>query len=356
MRRLVTGSTGLLGNNIVRFLRERGEAVRVLVRPGRDPRPIENLGLEQVVGDITDAASVTRAVDGVDGVLHAAGLVQIGWSHESRHDRVNRLGTLHVGQACLEHRVPLVHISTVNALGIGDWNTPATEDHSRPGITPCPYVLSKQAANVELAKLAAAGLRTTIVYPGFLLGPWDWKPSSGKMLLQVAQRFMPFAPTGGFSICDPRAVAESAVTALEHLSGIGSPDFTDSPRAPETKGTTSTTQSSDTEIRGFPRHYILAGENLSYLQAWRLFAKVSGARGPIYLSGPLMRFVVGRFADWWGRRSGQESDLNSAAIHMSCLPHYFCSERAVRELRYRVGSAERATLAAWKWFKECGYA
>ena len=37
---LVTGATGLLGNNVLRLLSERGESVRVLVRQGSDPRPL----------------------------------------------------------------------------------------------------------------------------------------------------------------------------------------------------------------------------------------------------------------------------------------------------------------------------
>ena len=37
-----------------------------------------------------------------------------------------------------------------------------------------------------------SGLLAVILNPGFMLGPWDWKPSSGRMLLQVATRFTPF--------------------------------------------------------------------------------------------------------------------------------------------------------------------
>jgi dihydroflavonol-4-reductase len=57
-RVLVTGATGLVGNNVVRLLVEQGVAVRVLMRHPRDTRPIEGLRVEVVAGDVTDAALV----------------------------------------------------------------------------------------------------------------------------------------------------------------------------------------------------------------------------------------------------------------------------------------------------------
>ena len=50
------------------------------------------------------------------------------------------------------------------------------------------------------------GLDAVIVNPGFMLGPWDWKPSSGRMLLEVAQGIAWLAPQGHFSVCDVRDV------------------------------------------------------------------------------------------------------------------------------------------------------
>ena len=76
----------------------------------------------------------------------------------------------------------------------------------RPNI-PCPYVVSKQAGEQAVRQQIEAGLDAVIVHPGLMFGPWDWKPSSGRMMLQVARNFTPMAPTGGCSICDVRDVA-----------------------------------------------------------------------------------------------------------------------------------------------------
>lgn len=345
---MVTGATGLLGNNVVRTLLAQGRDVRVLCRPTASPRSLEGLAVEQFTGDVTNQEAVRRAVEGATGVIHCAGFVQIGWGNADIHDAINVGGATHVGRACRDASVPLIHVSTVNALGLGDKDRPADEESARSGITPCPYVLSKRAADETILMLADEGLRATIVYPGFLLGPWDWKPSSGKMLLEVARRWTPLAPVGGFSVCDVRHVAQAVITALDQRMG------NDTPASPG--GSEQPPEAGDAErFPSAPRHYILAGENLTYLAAWQLFAKVSGGHGPIFWSGPLMRIVAGRFGDWWGKCTGNEPEVNSAAVQMSGLPHYFSSDRAVRELGYDPGSAEGAARAAWEWFQEYGY-
>ena len=66
---LVTGATGNVGSQVVRELNERGAGVRAFVR---DPaRAAELLGpeVEPVTGDLSDAAAIRRALDGVERVF-----------------------------------------------------------------------------------------------------------------------------------------------------------------------------------------------------------------------------------------------------------------------------------------------
>ena len=256
---LVTGGTGLVGNNVVRLLLERGNAVRVLVRPGADRRPFEGLDVERAEGDVCDAASVERACQGISTIVHSAGIVHFGWSGLERQRAVNVQGTRNVAEAARRAGARLVHVSSIDALGVARPDQPADEDSPRTGKIPCPYVLTKREGEEVVRSATAAGLDAVIVNPGFMLGPWDWKPSSGRMLLEVAQRFTPVAPTGGLSVCDVRDVAAAIVTAGERAPG--------------------------------GRQYILAGENLTYLAIWCLFAEVSGGQKPWFRAGPLMRWA-----------------------------------------------------------------
>ena len=61
MRILVTGATGLLGNNIVRQLLEEDHKIRALVRASSDPRPLQGLPVETVEADLRDARPLADA-------------------------------------------------------------------------------------------------------------------------------------------------------------------------------------------------------------------------------------------------------------------------------------------------------
>jgi uncharacterized protein YbjT (DUF2867 family) len=87
---LVTGATGFVGPHIVHALRAEGRQVRVLVREGTDTTRLDTWGCEVVVGDMTDAASLERAVEGCDAVVH---LVAILTGKPSEFERVMTVGT-----------------------------------------------------------------------------------------------------------------------------------------------------------------------------------------------------------------------------------------------------------------------
>ena len=323
MTTLVTGATGLVGNNVARMLLEQGQPVRVLVRAGCDSRPLEGLGVESVQGDVRDADSVQRAMSGVKCVVHAAAQIHIGWTGLESQRAVNVEGTRNVAAAALQAGARMVHVSSVDTLGIGSKVQSADEDTPREGNTLCTYVVTKREAEATVLEYAKRGLDAVIVNPGFMLGPWDWKPSSGRMLLDVAKRFTPLAPSGGCSTCDVRDVAAGILAASERgQSG---------------------------------RQYILGGHNLSYLDLWKLFARFTNSGAPLGSIGPLVGFVAGRFGDLAGWLLRREGDVNSAALHMSSLFHYYNSSRAVSELGYSNRPLEETVSDAWRWFGEWGY-
>jgi dihydroflavonol-4-reductase len=320
---LVTGATGLVGNNIVRQLLEQQQDVRVLVRESSDPRPLEGLNVETVRGDVRDESSVRRACEGVRQVIHAAAHVQIGWSGLAQQRAINVNGTRAVAQAARACGARMVHVSSVDALGLGSAQQPADESTPIGGKTPCPYVVTKTEAEAALREEIARGLDAVIMNPGFMLGPWDWKPSSGQMLVEVGKRFAPLAPTGGCSACDVRDVAAATIVALEHGQ------------------------------RG--QNYILGGFNQSYFELWQLFSRVAGSRPPIGRLGPVLQFLAGRGGDTWARVFRREPPVNSAALAMSSLTHYYSSDRARRELGYCTRPLEETVADAWDWFKRHGY-
>ncbi len=321
---LVTGATGLVGNNVVRLLLDKGARVRVLTRASSSPRPLAGLTVETTIGEVGDPASVERAVRGVDCVIHAAAHVHIGWTGLDLARAVNVAGTANVAASARRAGVRLVHVSSVDALGLPPRGAPADEDTPAGGGVLCPYVVTKREAERAVLDEVAAGLDARIVNPAYMIGPWDWKPSSGRMLLEVARNRALFAPLGTNNFCDVRDVAAGVLAAAERGAA--------------------------------GRRDILGGERLSYFQAWRIFAKVTRSLPPLLPAGPLIRLAAGRCGDLWTKLTGREGDINSAATTSSAQLRNFQSTRAERELQYHSRPLAESAADAWKWFREHGYA
>lgn len=320
---LVTGATGLLGNNIVRQLLAHGERVRVLVRPLSDPRPLDGLNVEVIEGDLTVPRSLPPAVRGVARVFHAAALVQIGRRGWTEVRAVNELGSAALARAANVEGARFVHVSSVDVFGWGTLDDPADEATPPSEGHDVPYVATKRLAEEAVLAEVRQGLDAVVVNPAFLLGPWDWKPSSGRMLVHVARGRGKIAPPGGNDFCHVVDVAEGALAAAEH-GRIG-------------------------------ERYILGGESLTYRQAWTTFAEIAGVRPPWATAPAWLTRLAGGLGDAWTVVSGNEPDVNSTSAHLSTLPHHFSGERAHRELGYRSRSAGEAAADALRWFRDHGY-
>ena len=320
---LVTGATGFLGNNVVRQLLDAGQHVRVLTRAGGgDSRPLAGLDVEVATGDIRDAAAVSRAVQGMDAIVHSAASVHIGWSQAREQQQINVEGSRNIATAAREHGARLVHVSTVNTLGLGLRDRPGDEENFLPGAVLCPYVVTKREAEQVVLSEVAKGLSAAIVNLGFMLGPWDWKPSSGKLVLEAA-KFAMVAPSGACSVCDVRDVAAGVLSAAKS-SASG-------------------------------RRFVLGGYQTSYRQIFTEFARLNKRMEPLFTLGPILNWIGAVGGDLKTRFTGRESAVNSASVAMSQQDHCFSSSRAEAELGYRNRPMEETITAAWNWFLEYGY-
>ena len=112
---LVTGATGFVGGHVVHALRAQGAPVRALAREARRGGRLETWGATVVEGDMTDPASLRRAVDGCDVVVH---LVALRQGREEQFRRVMVDGTRDLLAAAAEAGVRrFVHMS---ALGTSE--------------------------------------------------------------------------------------------------------------------------------------------------------------------------------------------------------------------------------------------
>lgn len=319
MRLLVTGGTGLLGNNVIRSALDRGFEVATLARSGSDHPALAGLPIRVFSADLSNPDSLKPVFESrFDAIVHTAAHIHIGWSQMQESLRINRDGTKTLLDFAQKQDTHFVHVSTVNTLAIGSQSLPANEETTGDGQIPCTYVVSKRAAELEVKKAVEAGQKATIVHPAFMLGPWDWKPSSGKMV-QALQGIALLAPSGGCSVCDPRDASDAILNAIE---------------------TTPT-----------GRHFILGGENITYLELWRRICHQLGKRGPFTYMRLPGRMVACTAGDFIGRLTGKEPPINSAAVTMATQFHWYSSERAIQELNYRFRPAEDSIRDSIEWLR-----
>jgi len=323
---LVTGATGLVGNNVVRQLLTRGAAVRALVRSESRvvATALTGLAVDRFSGNVVDEATLERAIDGASCVIHAAAFVHCGWRHGDEMREVNVEGTRRIARAARRAGARLVHISSVDTIGLRSDGALADEETLPGGMPEFPYLVTKRDAEAVVMEEVDRGLDAVIVNPVYMLGPWDWKPSSGRMLLEVGAGKGLFAPPGSNDFVDVRDVVAGILAAL-------------------VKGRTG-------------RRYILGGHGMSYLDAWRVMARVTGRMQPIGLAPrPCVR-VAGWLGDLAVALTGREGDLNSVATTVSLIDHRYSCRRAINELGYTFRPLEDTVQDAWDWFVARGYA
>ena len=170
MKVLITGASGFLGGHVAEVLVARGHEVRALLRStsASDHLPA---AVEHALGDLDDPAALARATEGVDAVVHGAGLVKA--PSEAEFQRVNVQGTTNLIEAARPHAARLRRFVYVSSAAAGSPTaTAAPRDPATVDRPVTRYGRSKLAG--ERVTLGAAdALPVSVIRPPVLYGPRD---------------------------------------------------------------------------------------------------------------------------------------------------------------------------------------
>lgn len=323
---LVTGGTGFVGANVVRELLADGRSVRVLARPRGDRRALAGLDVEVCEGDLLDAASLKRAVQGVSTVFHVAADYRLWARNPEELHRANVGGTRAILEAAADAGVRrVVYTSTVGALGIPQDGTPGTET------TPVsladmvgPYKASKFLAEQVALGFAHQGLPVVIVNPSAPVGPWDVKPTpTGQMVVDFLQGKMFATLDTGLNLVHVRDVARGHLLAAERG------------RAGE--------------------KYILGRANLSLAEIGLLLSELTGIRPPRVRIPYAVAWLAAASMEVAARVTGGAPKVPLTAVRMAKKRMYFSAAKAVRELGLPQTEVREALRDAAEWFRAHGY-
>jgi farnesol dehydrogenase len=323
---LVTGVTGFVGGRIAERLAAAGHRVRGFVRdPGRwQGRPAD---AELVTGDVTDRHAVVRAAEGCDAIMHAAALVKMWLPDRGEMDRVNVEGLEHVAAAARQSGARLVYVSSFIALGPTDGAT-FDEETPRPSIAfHNDYERTKTLADGRARRLSEEGLPLVRLYPGVVFGPGVLTDGNHvvRLLLQHARGKLPgLLGSGRLRQCMAFVddVAEGARLALERAApGSG---------------------------------YILGGENKTARELFDAFHAASGVLPPRRSIPFGVAKWIGRLQRWRAELFGVEPELTDEVVGIYRHEWAYSSERATRELGYRVTPFDEAVSRTVTWLRDRG--
>ena len=214
MHVLVTGATGLVGNALARRLAADGHTVRALVRDRARAAPLLP-GLELVVGDVTEPATLAPAMAGVTRVFHAAGMPE-QWQRDDRvFDQVNHQGTAHVLAAARQAGVArVIYTSTMDVFAaprggtLVETNLDAAPKHTA-------YERSKQAADRVVAAAVDDGQDVVSVNPAAVYGPGPVHVALNGFFIRLLTGKLPALPPGGMSVAFIDGVVAAHLAAAE---------------------------------------------------------------------------------------------------------------------------------------------
>jgi 2-alkyl-3-oxoalkanoate reductase len=169
MKVLVTGASGFLGGHVVELLSKRGDQVRALVRTTSNRRHLESLAnVELFEGSIEQVERVSEALEGVEAVVHAAGLIKARGTDEFFAVNVGGTSTIvEAARRCGLKR--FVFVSSLEACGPSVDGRPVASDQENPVTA---YGRSKLAAE-KVVLSAKDDIPVVILRPGAIYGPRD---------------------------------------------------------------------------------------------------------------------------------------------------------------------------------------
>lgn len=321
MRVLVTGANGLLGHHVVMNLLEHKHRVRVIVR-NTEKIFFDTSAVEIHTGNFSDYNQLKQAAAGCDAIIHIAAVTATNFLHYESYARVNVEGSQNIIKTAEESGInTLIFVSSANTIGYGSETENANED--KPIQYPFSdsfYAQSKMKAEKLFFEFSQKpDKHVIIVNPTFIIGAYDTKPSSGKMILMAYKRLLMPAPKGGKNFVD----ASLAATAICNALTMGKNG----------------------------NRYLLSGVNLSFKDFYTIQKHIGRYKQKIILLPDFLLNIAGKAGDYL-QKLNIKTDICTRNLKQLMIQEYYTNEKAKTELSLQDTDMKSAMEKAIKWFRQ----
>jgi len=312
----VTGANGLLGTNLINELLFKGYRVKGLLRDKTKYQGPAHENLELTEGNLTD--NLVPVLIDCDCVVHVAAVTSQSLLNYSDYSDTNYDATVHLFNLSVQCNIKkFIFVSTVNTIGHGSRFNPGSEENEiRAPFDTCFYAMSKlEAENYLLQNNHKT--EVIIVNPSFMLGGYDSKPSSGKIILMFWKKSIIFYPPGGKNFVHVADVADGIIGSIER--GVNG------------------------------EKYILANENLSYRE---FIEKLNSQtkRNPVMIKIPGFILTPFGFLGDILRFFRVKTSLSSVNTKILCINNFYSNLKSVSELKLNYHTTDTAIQDAINYF------
>lgn len=294
---LVTGGSGLVGNELIKRLLTSGEKVRAIYHS--TPISISHPDLEIAQCDILDVIALEEIMQTITHVYHCAAIVSYDPKDKRKILKLNIEGTANVVNACIDAKIKkLIHVSSVAALGrIGEDEIITEKMNWTEETSNSIYGKSKYFAEMEVWRGIAEGLKAVIVNPSLILGGDNWEKGSSAIFKNAYIEFKWF--TDGVSgFVDVRDVALAMILLM------------------------------NSEITA--SRFILNGENLPFKQIFSSIAKCFGKKPPHKKVNYFLAELIWRVEEIKAMFSGKKHLLTKETTRAAQAKVYFDNNKFLK--------------------------
>ena len=322
MHIFITGATGYIGNNLAKKLAAEGNVVHALCRD-INTKVLEHPNIKVFKGDITDIASIQKAMEGCERVYHLAAYARVWAKDPSTYYTLNVEGAKNVFDVAKHAGIQkIVFTSTGGTLGPSG-NKPVEEKDERIGEPFTEYEVSKtEAEALCLDYCNKYNMNIVIVNPPRVYGPGIITESNAvtrliKLYMAGKWKVMPGdgKRTGSYVYIDD--IVNGHILAMQNgRSG---------------------------------QRYSLGGENASYIDFFNLLAKFTGKKISLIKFPIWFMMFAGNILVIYTKLTGKPPLLTPPWIRKYYYDWSISSEKAKRELGYTFISLKEGLQKTIDW-------
>jgi len=327
LRIAVIGATGMIGHHTAVSVLERGHDLTIIHRASSNLDKLNDLTFHSAIADLSDESALIDAMTKVDAVINCAApypIEPIPWREEVTGS-LSAMDCFY--RACEQSDLKkIVYLGGAIALQKRKNGTPADErdEYQQAPSNKNPYLQAKWAMDEQAIRMAKQGLPIVIGIPSMTFGEFDYGPSTGQLLVGVANQSLPGYVRGKRNVIYAGDAGLGLVLACE-------------------KGQAG-------------ERYLFTGTNTSMDELIAIMSRISAKPKLKTLPLSVAKIVSSIQTFKYKRLKGDLPKVSDTAIAVMSSGQFLDGSKARKELGFEATHSLDETIEkAYKWFVDNGY-